>query len=444
MNKIAIIGAGLSSTTLISYLIKQAEIYNWEIIVADYNKELAERKVNGSKHAVAIAFDIHDANACSELISKVDVIISMLPARYHPLVANECVIQKKHMITASYVSDEIKSLEQKAKENNIVILNELGVDPGIDHMSAMKIIDNIQAQKGKLISFTSNTGGLVAPEFDNNPWHYKFTWNPRNVVLAGQGVSQNVENGHIKYVPYNQLFKRLETTRILEYGDFEIYPNRDSLKYRSIYGIDDIPTLKRGTMRRIGYCKAWNVFVQLGMTDDSYIYKYKNGDTYRDFINSFLPYNQDNSVEEKLVNYLKADINDEIMQKLSWLGIFSNKPITSKPSSPAQILQLLLEEKWALGVDDKDMIAMQHKFVYELNGKKKQIISSMVVFGEDTSNTAMAITVGMPVAIATKLLMLGKIKLTGVHVPTDKKLYEPILKELESYNIKFIEEEFDI
>ncbi len=444
MNKILILGAGMSSSTLIQYLLDRSVQYNWKITVADKNLQLAKSKINNHKNGEAAEFDINNATARSKLIETHDVVVSMLPAGMHPLVAEDCVKYRSHMVTASYVSAEVKAMDAKAREAGIAMLNELGVDPGIDHMSAMKLVDKIRDQGGKILLFKSSTGGLIAPEYDNNPWNYKFTWNPRNVVLAGQGTSMFLRNGRYKYIPYHKLFSRVQTTTVLNYGEFEIYPNRDSLKYREIYDFHDIPTIYRGTLRRPGFCKAWDTFVQLGMTDDTYqMYDVKDM-TWRQFTNSFLRYDPEAKVEHKLCNYLGYNPGDEVMKKLEWLGIFSDEPVGMTQGTPAQILQKRLEEKWALQPGDKDMIAMQHQIEYQLNGDHKRITSSMATTGRDAPHTAMSITVGTPVAIAVKLLLTGKIKVTGIHLPTKPELYKPILEELEQSGILFKDEEVDI
>lgn len=444
MKKILILGAGLSSSSLIKYLLDNSAKHNWNVRVGDMSLEVAQRKVNNHENGEALEFDVFNEQQRIEEIQKVDVVISMLPARFHHLVAEKCVEFGKHMITASYVSKEVLALNNQAIEKDLLLLNEIGVDPGIDHMSAMKIIDEIKEKGGELLAFKSSTGGLVAPEFDNNPWNYKFTWNPRNVVVAGQSVAQYIDHGQVKFVPYHQLFKRIEKMSVLDVGEFEMYPNRDSLSYRETYGLEDIPTLLRGTLRRSGYCAGWDIFVQLGATDDTYSIKDSANMTYRDFINSFLPYNQKDTVEQKICNYVGIDMNSETMSRLKWLGIFEETKIGLENATPAQILQKLLEEKWALGAEDKDMIVMQHQFDFKLNGKTKRITSSLVVRGKDQIHTAMSITVGIPVAIATKLLLTGVIKRKGVIVPTMKDVYEPVLKELEQYGIVFVEEEMDL
>ena len=443
--RILVLGAGLSATSLINYLLDHAVEYDWQVTVGDIEVENARVKVNGHECGHAISFNVEDENDVIHNITDSDVVISFLPARFHMIVAEACIKLKKNMVSASYVTPEMSALDEAAKEAGIILLNELGVDPGIDHMSAMRIIDKIKDEGGKLNGFWSSTGGLVAPEYDNNPWNYKFTWNPRNVIIAGQGTSKFIRNGMYKYIPYHELFRRVIKVSILDFGDFEIYPNRDSLKYRTTYGLQSIPTMYRGTIRRPGFCESWNVFVQLGATDDTFTLENSENMTYREFINTFLLYEENIAVETKLAKYMGIEENSEIMDKLRWLGIFEDRKIGLVKATPAQIIQQLLEEKWALDPEDKDMIVMRHFFEYtDKNKVEKQLCSTLVTYGDDQVNTAMAKTVGTPVAIATKLLLTGKIKLKGVHLPIKKELYEPILNELEDYGIKFIEEEISL
>ena len=442
MKKITILGAGLSATSLINYLLERAEKYDWTINLGDYDLDLAKSKINGNARGEAFQFDVTDEKLVAEIVSSSDIVVSMMPASFHHIIANECVKHGKNMLTASYVSKQMKELNDAAKDAGIGLFNELGVDPGIDHMSAMRIIDELRNKGSKLEAFFSFTGGLVAPEYDNNPWNYKFTWNPRNVVLAGQGISMFIRNGKYKYIPYQQLFRRTMTTSVEGYGDFEVYPNRDSLSYRETYGLEDIPTIFRGTMRRPGYTKAWNVFVQLGATDDTYTIEDSENMTYRDFINTFLPYESHTPVEVKIQHLLPELIDEEVMSKLVWLDLFSHKKVELKHATPAQILQKILEEKWQLDEGDKDMIVMQHRFEFIDSAKvKKAITSSMVMKGESLSNTAMAITVGLPLAIATKMVANGETNLTGVHTPVIPELYNPILDELADLGIEFSEKE---
>jgi len=444
MKQVSILGAGLSASSLIKYMLDHAVEHQWKIRVGDVSLAMAQKKVDGHPNGEAFVFDVKNEQQVTEVVKSSELVISLLPAMFHPIVAKACVEYGTHMVTASYVSKEMKALHDQAVEKGIILLNEIGVDPGIDHMSAMQVLDRLRAEGAEIIEFESSTGGLVAPKYDNTPWNYKFTWNPRNVVLAGQGNSQFLHNGKYKYIPYNKLFERYERIEVLDLGEFEVYPNRDSLGYRSIYGLDQVQTMFRGTIRRPGFCKAWNTFVQLGMTSDDYIFHNSKTATYREFINSYLAYDVVKPVEDKIAAYLKVDIDSDLMYKLRWLGIFKNEVIGLDNATPAQILQQLLEKKWSLESDDKDMIVMQHQFVYELKGKRKKIYSSLVVYGEDQVHTAMSITVGIPAAIASKMILTGKFDgQKGVLIPTIKPIYEPVLKELEAYKVKFIDEEID-
>ena len=443
MRNILILGAGRSASSLIRYLQNKSESENLHLTIADISLELAQRKTNNHKNSTAIPLDIFDENQRKSVIEKADIVVSMLPAHLHIEIAKDCIVYKKNMVTASYISDAMQELDAAAKENNLIFMNEIGLDPGIDHMSAMKVIDEIRDKGGKMILFESFCGGLVAPESDNNLWNYKFTWAPRNVVLAGQGgAAKFIQEGTYKYIPYHKLFRRTEFMEVEGFGRFEGYANRDSLKYRSIYGLEDILTLYRGTLRRVGFSKAWNMFVQLGMTDDTYIMDDSENMSYRQFTNSFLPYHPTDSVEIKLRLNLKIDPDDVVWDKLMELDIFNpNKIVGLKNATPAQILEKILSDKWKLQPEDKDMIVMYHKFGYEINGVKKQIDSKMVCIGDDQTYTAMAKTVGLPVAMAALQILNGNIKTPGVQLPIRKEVYLPILKELEELGIIFNEKE---
>ena len=443
MRKILVIGAGRSASSLIKYLLDKSSSENLLITVGDVSKENAEERVNNHKNGQAIALDVFDEEARINAVKNADIVVSMLPARFHIEVAKDCIVYGKHMVTASYISKEMQALDKEAKAKGLVFMNEIGVDPGIDHMSAMQVLDKIREKDAKIVLFESFTGGLVAPESDNNLWNYKFTWNPRNVVLAGQGgAAMFIQEGTYKYIPYHKLFRRTEFLTVNGSGKFEAYANRNSLKYRSIYGLDDIPTMYRGTIRKIGFSRAWNVFVQLGMTDDTYTIEDSENMSYRDFVNLFLAYSPSDSVELKLRSYLKIDQDDIMWEKLLELDIFNpNKKIEIKNATPAQMLQKILMDSWTLQEEDKDMIVMQHKFGYNYKGENKQIESSLVVIGDDQTYTAMAKTVGLPVAIATLKILNGEIKTPGVQLPITKEVYEPILKELEDYGIKFTEKQ---
>jgi saccharopine dehydrogenase-like NADP-dependent oxidoreductase len=443
MRNILIIGAGRSASSLIKYLLNKSESEQLQLTIADLSLELAKKKTNNHSNAVPIQLDIANIEQRQKEIQKADIVISMLPAHMHIDIAEDCLSFKKHMVTASYISPKMQELDGLAKEKDLIFMNEIGLDPGIDHMSAMKIIDEIKEKGGKMIQFESFCGGLVAPESDTNLWNYKFSWNPRNVVLAGQGgVSKFIQEGKYKYIPYNKLFRRTEFMEVEGYGRFEGYANRDSLKYRSIYGLDDILTMYRGTLRRVGYSKAWDMLVQLGMTDDTYSLENTENMSYREFTNSFLPYHPTDSVELKLRHYLKIDQDDVIWDKFVELDLFNaSKKAGIKNATPAQYLEHILAEKWALQPEDKDMIVMYHKFGYELNGKQHQIDSTMVCIGDDQTYTAMAKTVGLPVAMATLQILNGNIKTPGVQLPIKKEVYVPILKELETFGVIFNEKE---
>ena len=443
MRHVLVIGAGRSSSSLITYLLDKSTAENLHITIADVSLEFAESKVKNHINGSAIALDIFNKEERQNAIKNADIVVSMLPAFLHLNVAKDCLVFEKNMVTASYISNEMNELNEEVVKKNLVFMNEIGLDPGIDHMSAMQVIDSIREKGGKMLLFESFCGGLVAPESDTNLWNYKFTWNPRNVVLAGQGgASKFLQEGTYKYIPYHKLFRRTEILNIDGHGKFEAYANRDSLKYKSVYGLDTILTLYRGTIRKVGFSRAWNIFVQLGMTDDSYTIEDSENMSYRDFTNAFLAYSPSDSVELKLRHYLKIDQDDIIWDKLVELDIFSSKKrVELKKATPAQILEKILKDKWTLNKDDKDMIVMQHLFGYELNGKKHQIISSMVCLGDNQVYTAMAKTVGLPVAIATLKILNGEIKSPGVQIPIKKEVYEPILAELKENGITFTEKE---
>ncbi len=443
LRKILVLGAGKSTSYLLDYFLEKSIEEKLQLIIGDLHPENISNTIKNHKACEVIKLDIFDETQRKKEIKNSDIVVSMLPPSYHIKIAKDCVAFDKNLVTASYVSDEIKALDEQVKKKGLVFMNEIGLDPGIDHMSAMQIINDIRADGGKMLLFESFTGGLLAPESDNGIWNYKFTWNPKNVVTAGQGgAAKFIQEGSYKYIPYHKLFRRTEFFNIEGYGRFEGYANRDSLNYREAYGLQDVLTLYRGTIRRVGFSKAWNIFVQLGMTDDNYIIENSEGMTYREFINLFLPYSPTDSVELKLKHYLKIDQDDYIWDKLVSLNIFDNtRIIKKKNATPAQILQIILEESWTLNSNEKDMIVMYHKFGYEKNGENKQIDSHTVVVGESQTHTAMAKTVGLPVAIATILILNKKITTPGVQIPIQKEVYEPILEELKNYGIVFKEKE---
>ncbi len=444
MKKILILGSGLSSSSLIKYLLDASFEHNFKITLTGLTLEQAQSKLGNHPNSTPVVFDSSNMNDLPRLVADSDVVISLLPASLHPLVAQECLKQRKSLFTTSYVSPEMRAMDSEAKANGLLFLNECGVDPGIDHMSAMKILDEIRSKGAKIIGFESNTGGLVAPAFDNNPWNYKFTWNARNVILAGQAGARFLHNGKIKFIPYQQLFTRTEIINVLDYGEFEVYANRDSFLYKDIYKLEDVKTLFRGTMRRPGYSEAFNCFIKIGLTDDNLIIENSDTLTNRTFVDSFLPENPELTLEDNFCKYLGISTESELFKKIQWLGIFDDEPIRTPKASAAQILQNIIEQKWQLAEIDLDMVVMQHQFLYEIDGKRYDRKSSLVVIGQDKVHTAMAITVGTPLAIAVKLFLTGKLDAIGVVIPVIPEIYNPILSELEHYGVKFIDEEVEV
>ena len=441
MRKILIVGAGKSSPYLIKYLLDKSQEEELLIHITDLDTNHI-KKYQKYENCKVSPINISSEKEREEFISESDLVISMLPARFHIILAKSCLKLKRNLLTASYVSEEMKTLTDDIKNSELLFLNEMGLDPGIDHMSAKKIIDELVANGAKINSFKSYTGGLIAPESDNNKWNYKFTWNPRNVVLAGQGIpAKYIENNKYKYIPYNRLFKNTEKIKIEKYGQFEVYPNRDSLKYREIYSLNNIKTMIRGTIRKVGFSESWNMFVKLGLTKDSFRISNSENMSYKEYVNCFLPYDDKLSIEEKLQRVLSISKGDENWEKIKEIDILSsNKKIPLKNASPAQILEYILKDAWKLEKKDKDMIVMYHEFGYETSlGENEKIISTMVCKGKDDTYTAMAKTVGLPLAISSILLLNNKINLTGIHTPIDKEIYNPVLKELEANGINFEE-----
>jgi len=439
MKTVLVLGAGRSSSSLISYLLAHAPTHDWQIVVGDISAKSALERIRSSRHGSAIRFDIHEDANSSANIEAADVVISLLPANLHPLVAKHCLALKKHFLNASYVSDEMNALHADAVANGLLFLNECGLDPGIDHMSAMQVIDKIKNDGGILTSFESFTGGLIAPDTDPaNPWRYKFTWNPRNVVLAGQGTAKFLVEGQYKYIPYQQLFSRITPVTVLD-QQYEGYPNRDSLKYLTTYGLQEIKTMVRGTLRHAGYCSAWNILVQLGCCDDTYNIENVGHMSHADFINSFLDYNALLSAEEKVCAAFGLVPGSDEIQRLRWSGFFSSEKIGLTEGTPARIVEQILTKKWKLGKGDKDFIVMWHRFGFRIGEEQRSIVSHLTVTGENEVETAMARTVGLPLAIATKLLLQGKISKRGVVIPIEKEIYDPVLAELTTLGIRLDE-----
>ena len=435
--KILLLGAGRSSYFLIEYLLRNQEKEKWNVFIGDLNVDWIQKEFQGKYKIQTIPFDINNEQQRESEIADAHLVISLLPVKLHIYVAKTCANKGIPLITASYMNAEIKNLETTVKANNSCIIMELGLDPGLDHISAMNIIDRIKNNGGEIQSFETFTGGLLAES--NNPWEYKFTWNPRNVVLAGQGTSLFQKDGNIKYIPYNRLFERTETIHIPQYGDFEGYANRDSLKYIQEYNLFKTKTIYRGTLRRVGFSKAWNIFVQLGLTDDSYVIENIETMTHGQFLDMFIPSHYDTR-EENLQKYIPYYVQEEELKKLRWIGIFDEEIIGIKRGSPAQILEHILMKKWTMLPEEKDMIVMFHKFHFLTQSKQmKELHSYLVIKGENALKTAMSKTVGLPLAYTAKLLLSGKINIKGIFIPTIKEIYQPLIQELEKENIHFIE-----
>lgn len=440
MKNLLVLGAGRSSSSLIKYLLDNAASCEWNVTIGDVSLPSAKDKVQNHSRGKAIRFDINETESTTEAIRSADIVVSLMPAHLHALVAVRCLEFGKHLLNASYVSEEMKSFHKEADSKGLLFLNECGLDPGIDHMSAMQLIDKIKNEGGKLISFESFTGGLIAPETDpDNPWRYKFTWNPRNVVMAGQSTAKYLQEGKYKYIPYQQLFERTTSVSVPEFGEYEGYANRDSLKYLETYGLSDVRTMLRGTLRNKGFCGAWNIFVQLGCCDDTYQMEGVDQMTHVSFINSFLEEKAGKSPEQKIAERFQLTSYGHELKNLQWSGMFSKDPVGLKQGTPAQILEHILNKKWKLSDHDKDQIVMWHRFVYELKNKQHEIQSSLVATGTDSTFTAMAKTVGLPLGIAAKLLAQNKITARGVVIPTTPQFYEPILNELGTQGVTFRE-----
>lgn len=499
MKTILLFGAGKSATVLIDYLLENAIIENWKVWVVDADLALAQSKIEGSQKATAISFDINNAVERDNYIRKADIVISLLPPALHILVAESCLEAGKNLLTASYVDDAIKNLQSKIESKKLLFLYEMGLDPGIDHMSAMQLIDHIHSKKGTITSFKSHCGGLVAPESDDNPWHYKISWNPRNIIMAGKAGAHYRENGVEIRLPYEELFSPDRVVDIPEIGLLSWYPNRDSLGYTALYGLENAPTFIRTTLRHPDFMYGWKNIIDLKLVDETLQYDTdnktlqevfkehmdKNG--FSEWLNEKLTerFAETRSMMENLLklaeaeniageegtpmpeSFMTADENgniqeveiDEVKNKaaaflahkmheanltlkqLFFLGLDDNDTLVNiGRCSAADILQFAVEKKLALRPYDKDMIVMLHEIEYEINGKRATINSSLVVKGENNLRTAMAKTVGLPLGIAAKLILSGKIKSTGLMIPTRSEIYEPVLKELGNYGVVFNEQ----
>ena len=442
---ILVLGAGRSSSSLIAHLLGQADQEGWEIHVGDLSLEASQSKVGDHPrgHAFQLASDgVADRNA---RIAQADLVISMLPAFMHVDVAKVAIEAGVNVITPSYVSPEMKALDGAAKEAGVLVLNELGLDPGIDHMSAMQVIDEIRAAGGRMLGFQSYCGGLVAPDSDDNPWHYKLSWNPRNVVLAGQGGTATfLDQGRVRVVPPHRTFQTLTSIEV-DGRPYDGYPNRDSLGYRELYGLAEVETLVRGTLRSAGFSQSWDLLVQLGMVRDDASLTWPQGVSWADWTRSFLPAKAEHGRDVKEAVQHVTGATEEALDRLEWLGLFDAASGPADPSgTPAQIIEALVTDKWVLRPEDRDMIVMWHRFDYEMNGVRKARTSSLSLEGKDSVFTAMSDTVGLPMALAVKPLMAGTFGTTGVDVPMSKTYYDPLLKGLAELGIRFVETELTL
>jgi saccharopine dehydrogenase (NADP+, L-glutamate forming) len=443
MKRILVLGAGSSSPYLISYLLENAQSHDWFVTVGDREVELARQRIGGHPRGHALEFDVNDSELLSAQICQADLVINMLAPKFQPLVAWDCVHHSRPMVSASYRDRQIRDLAGDALRKGLLILTEMGLDPGIDHMSAMSLIDRIQNQGGVITSFESYGGGLPAPETIDNPFAYVITWNPRNVAMAGEKGAQFMENGKMRIVPFHQLFQHSWTVEVDGIGAMEAYPNRDSMSYRDIYGLEDVQTMIRGTIRYSGFCEAWSQIVRLGLPNETLRIPNLKLLTYAQLVEMFLPTQvAGESLESRVANFLQINPTGRIIQILKWLGLFSDEVTGVEGDTPAAALIELLNRKLQLTGQGRDMVILQHKFEvkYPDEGRRReQITTTLIDYGEAGGFTAMARTVGMPVGIAAKLILTGELPLTGCHIPTHPTVYLPVLRELERNGIVFRE-----
>ncbi len=424
--QILVFGAGKSATVLIRYLGGITAKKNWICTVADQDLNTLNSKIKGYPHLRAAALSIEDEGTRQGLIKAADIVISLLPPGLHFLVAKDCVLLKKNLLTASYLDHQIRSLEKDINEAGLLFIGEMGLDPGIDHMSAMQIIHEIQSNGGHISSFKSHCGGLIAPESDSNPWHYKISWNPRNIVTAGKAGAVYQENGKEVTKSYTEIFENCAQLNIPQVGTLAYYPNRDSLSYIPMYKLESAQTFIRTTLRYAEFCLGWEKIVQAQLTSDEEMID-TNGLSYAQFFQNHLNKNQ-------------VELNSpELIEQFHFLGINDPTIINKGTLSVAEILQEILEDKWKLQAGDKDLIVMLHELEYSINNKKYALKSSLVVKGDDELHTAMAKTVGLPLGIAAVLILENKIALKGLHIPIIREIYEPVLAELIKEGIAFEE-----
>ena len=440
MQTILVAGAGKSSNYLIHYLLTNASRNKWKVVITDANLAAHQQKINSYTAGEGIVSDITDKAQREALVQRADMVISILPPALHILLAKDCLKFKKHLITSSYISDEIKALSDEAKAAGLMFMCEMGLDPGIDHMTANKIIHSIQRVAGSITSFKSYCGGLIAPKSDDNPWHYKFTWNPRNVVLAGIGGAKYLMNGKMVEVPYEEMFENAKKIKVGDAGNFAWYPNRDSMRYLELYDVPDVKTFMRATLRQPVFMKGWNALIVLGLTKQDDLID-TAGMTYSQWLKQVSQCPATVPLTKHVARLLEVSEHDRLMSQLQWLGLFGDKALPAGKLCSADILLALLQEKWAMKPNDHDMVVMQHEIEYTHKGGKVKLTSHMVVTGESRDLTAMAKTVGLPIGILAKLVLSGKIvPPLGVCIPTMASVYRPVLTELAHYGVVFHDE----
>ena len=440
MKKILILGAGLVARPLVRYLLGQPD---FEVEVASRTVSKAIKLINGHPKGEAKELNLKDEEGLKERISKADLVISMVPYSFHPKVAKYCIDYQKHMVTTSYVSEVMKNLDEEAKRAGIIILNEVGLDPGIDHMEAMRIIHEVEENGGEILSFTSYCGGLPAPEANTNPFGYKFSWSPIGVLLAGKNSAQFLKDGQQVFIPPENLFENYSIIHIEELGEFEGYPNRNSLPYIELYGIESTNTMLRGTLRNKGWCATMKKMVDLGLLDERE--EDWTGLTYKDFLRNLMNEPSDMDLKKALSSHLNIDEDSDIFSRFEWLGLLSDDPLPVTKGSALDILGAKMLEKLQYEEGERDMIILQHIFIVAYkDGKKEKITSTLIDFGIPNGDTSMARTVGLPAAISTRLILEEKIKRTGVVIPITPEIYTPILNELKEVEIAFKEKREEV
>lgn len=440
MQTILVAGAGKTSIYLIEYLLGNAQKNKWKVIVADGNATAIESRIKNHPSAVAAVIDITNEKERASLVQQADIVLSLMPPHLHILLAGDCLKYKKNLITSSYISDEMKAMNDAVADAGLMFMCEMGLDPGIDHMTASKIINSIHKVAGRITSFKSYCGGLVVPESDDNPWRYKFSWNPRNIITAGSAGAKYLQNGKQVSVPYLRIFDNNKKIKIPGLNAMAYYPNRDSLKYPSLYNVEDVKTFIRATLRYPVFCKGWQALILLGLTSQS-----DNIDTIGMTRASWVMRKTkcpDNTpLKKHIAKRLGVMTDDTVMEMLEWTGLFESTPLPEGKYSSADLLLNILLPKWEMTPEDKDMVVMQHEIEYEHKGKFITLISSMVLMGEGGERTAMAKTVGLPMGILAGQILSGKITPPqGVVLPTMQAVYRPVLKELENFGVVFREE----